>query len=100
FTIPDPTITVISPNGTESWRRGTTQTIKWNSSGSPGAYVKIELLKAGELNRVVVASTLNDGSQTWTIPATQVPGTDYKIRINSTSNPAYSNSSNNFSIIS
>lgn len=99
FIIPDPTITVISPNGTESWKRGTTQTIRWSSTGSPGAYVKIDLLKSGILDRPIIASTLNDGLQTWTIPTTQTPGSDYKIRITSTSNPAYTNSSkSNFSI--
>ena len=99
FTIPDPTITVISPNGADLWKKGTTQTIRWRSTGSPGAYVKIELLKSGILNRTIAVSTLNDGSYPWLIPTTQPMGTDYKIRINSTSNPAYSNSSkNDFSI--
>ena len=96
FTIPTPNITVLSPNGTESWIRGTTQTIKWNSSGSPGTYVKIELLKAGILNRVIVASTLNDGSHPWPILATQAPGTDYKVKITSTSNPSYNDTSDDY----
>ena len=55
-------ITVTFPNGGENWTRGTTQTIRWNSSGSPGAYVKIELLKAGIFNRTIIASTPNDGT--------------------------------------
>ena len=74
FTIPAPSLTVVSPNGGENWRRGTTQTIKWNSTESPGTYVKIELLKPGVANKMIIASTLNDGSQPWFIPATQVPG--------------------------
>jgi len=36
---------VTSPNGAENWTQGTTQTIRWNYTGDPGAYVKIELLK-------------------------------------------------------
>ena len=95
FTIPTPNITVSTPNGGENWRRGTTQTIKWNSSGSPGTYVKIELLKPGVSNRVIIASTLNDGSHPWLIPATQAPGTDYKVRITSTTNAAYNDTSDN-----
>lgn len=99
FTIPIPSFTVVSPNGGEDWTRGTTRTIKWNSTENPKDYVKIELLKSGVLSRTIVSRTLNDGSQTWTIPATQASGADYKIRINSTSNPAYTNSSkSNFSI--
>ena len=99
FTIPPPNITVRTPNDGENWRRGTTQTIRWNSSGAPGAYVKIELLKGGSLNRVIITSTPNDGSHPWLIPATQMPGNDYKIKITSTTNPAYSDTSdNNFNI--
>ena len=95
FTIPTPNISVITPNGGETWRRGTTQTIRWNSSGSPGAYVKIELLKPGGANKVIIASTLNDGSHPWLIPAIQAPGTDYKVRITSTTNVAYNDTSDN-----
>ena len=64
-----------------NWTRGTTQTIRWNSSGNPGTYVKIELLKGGVLNRVIIASTPNDGTHPWLILPTQAPGTDYKVRI-------------------
>lgn len=99
FTIPDPTITVISPNGGENWRRGTTQTVKWNSTGSPGAYVKIELLKAGIFNKTIIASTLNDGSHPWLIPATQAAGTDYKVKIISMSNLSYHDVGDNNFII-
>ncbi|HYN44928.1 MAG TPA: NosD domain-containing protein [Candidatus Limnocylindrales bacterium] len=95
FTIPTPNISVITPKGGDTWRRGTTQTIKWNSSGSPGAYVKIELIKAGVANRVIIAITPNDGTHPWLIPATQAPGTDYKVRITSTTNAAYNDTSDN-----
>ena len=99
FTIPVPSITVTAPNGGENWSRGTIQTIKWNSTESPKSYVKIELLKAGVLNRVIIASTLNDGIHPWPIPTTQILGSDFKIRINSTINPAITDSGDdNFNI--
>ncbi len=99
FTIPVPSITVVSPNASEKWMRGTTQTIKWNSSGSPRSYVKIELLKGGNFSRTIIASTLNDGSHPWPILATQAPGTDYKVRITSTANISVRDTSdNNFTI--
>ncbi len=92
-------LTVASPNGGESWVRGTTHTLTWTSTGSPGANVKIELLKAGVVNRVITSSTANDGSFSWAIPSTQTLGTDYKIRITSTTNAAITDSSNaNFAI--
>ena len=95
FNIPAASLTIVFPNGEESLIRGTTQTIKWNSSGSPGAYVKIELLKSGIFNRTIIASTPNDGKHPWLIPATQAPGTDYKVKITSTTNASYNDTSDN-----
>ena len=96
---PSPVITVTSPNGGESWVQGSCQTIKWSSDGSVGSYVKIELLKDGVVNRVLVSSTPNDGSWVWTISSKQTAGTDYTIRITSTSKSAIADSSNdNFAI--
>ena len=101
FSIVPPKITVTSPNGGENWIRGTAHLITWNYTGNPGTYVKIELLKGGALNRTILASTPNDKSQSWTIPATQTPGTDYKVRITSTTNLAYNDTSdNNYAISS
>lgn len=90
-----PTITVSSPNGGESWAKGTVREIKWTYTGSPGSYVKIELLKNGVLNRLIASSTANDKSFWWPIPSGQTVGSDYKIRITSTSNSAYKDVSNN-----
>lgn len=92
-------ITVVSPNGGENWARGATITIRWNYTGSPGSYVKKELLKSGVLNRVIISSTPvgsnGSGSYNWLINSTQTLGTDYKVRITSTTNSAYTDSSNN-----
>lgn len=99
FAITTPKIVTTSPNGGEYWTRGTTKTISWSSTGSTGQYVKIELLKSGILNRVITSSTPNDGSYSWYIPSTQTLGTDYKIKVTSTGNSAYTDSSNyNFAI--
>jgi len=92
-------ITVVSPNGGEYWVRGRTYPIKWAKTGNPGAYVKIELLKSGVVNRVITSSTLNNGIYNWTIPSTQTEGSDFKVRITSTSNSIYTDRSNyNFQI--
>jgi hypothetical protein len=84
-----PAVSVVSPNSGEAWQAGTTQTIRWTYAGSPGNYLKIELLKAGVLNRTITnfVST-GRGSYTWRIPATQTPGNDYRIRITSRTNPS------------
>jgi subtilisin family serine protease len=90
---------VTSPNGGEKWARGTTQAITWTSAGSPGANVKIELLKAGAVNRVISSSTANDGSYSWAIPPTQTTGSDYQVRITSTTDTGIKDTSDgNFAI--
>ncbi len=106
FTIaaaPPVAITVTLPNGGESWRRSTYQTIRWTYTGSPGAYVKIELLKNGVVNRVITSRTSigsgGSGSYRWLISYYQTAGTDYQVRITSTSNVAITDTSDaNFSI--
>jgi len=102
--LPTATITVTSPNGGESWAHGTTHPVTWTYTGNPGANVKIELLKAGSPVGTATSSTPigagGTGSYSWPISATRAPGTDYKIRVTSTSNPAISDTSNNnFNII-
>jgi hypothetical protein len=92
-------ITVVSPNGGESWKHGTNHTISWSKTGNPGTNVKIELLKGAAVNRVITTSK-SGISYSWAIPATQTPGTDYKIRITSISNSTYKDTSNNnFTIV-
>src|SRR3990172_9045428 len=96
-------ITVTVPNGGESWKRGTTQTIRWTYAGNPGSSVKIELLKNGAVNKTITSSTSigsgGSGSFNWTIANNQAAGTNYTVRITSTSNGSYTDTSNgNFSI--
>ena len=99
FTISNGKITVTSPNGGEVWKRGSTRTISWTTSGYAGSNVKIQLLKSGVVKQTIASSTANDGSQTWSIPNGLQKGSDYKIRITSTSNSAYTDLSNaNFRI--
>ncbi len=50
-------IAVTSPNGGETWAGGTTQTIRWTYSGTPGSRVRIELMKNGVVNRTINSST-------------------------------------------
>jgi len=97
-------ITVTSPNGGETWAAGSTQTIRWTYTLNPGAYAKIELFKGGVLNRTISSSMSigsgGSGSYSWAIPPTQVSGTDYKVKITSTTNAAYTDTSNaDFTII-
>ena len=96
----DSTITVGTPNGSESWQAGTAQTITWNYTGNPGSFVKIDLYKGTSLNRTITSSTSagigGSGSYSWPIPADVIAGTDYKVNVTSTSYGSVSDMSDGY----
>jgi uncharacterized protein YvpB len=88
-------VTVIFPNGGESWRAGTFHTIKWSYAGNSGTLVNIDLLKGTQVTRIATSvsiGTNGKGSYSWWI--LQSTGSDYKIRI--TSNYGYTDTSNGY----
>jgi hypothetical protein len=89
FTLTAAGIRVTSPNGGETWKRSTKNIIGWNFTGSPGKYVKIELLKAGKAVSTIAKSagigSGGKGSFMWLIPAKLSLGSDYAVRVTSTS---------------
>jgi parallel beta-helix repeat protein len=90
-------ITIVSPNGGEVWKRGTYHVIKWQFNGNPGPYVRIELLKNGVVNSIIHKSYPIDvwnSRYPWVIPVNQAPGKNYRIRVTSTFNSSYSDTSN------
>ena len=98
FTItPDTTsLTLVTPNGGETWQQGSTKKIEWIYTGDPGSHVKIDFLKGPTVLGNVTASigTGGSGSFSLTIPYNVPAGSDYKIRVTSTSKPAYTDTSN------
>ncbi len=69
---PNASITVVKPNGRESWRIGQTRQIQWTSTGVAGA-VRIDLARDGvNFTQTIAGSTVNDGVDLWTVtgPAT------------------------------
>ena len=103
FTIIAEVVVVTSPNGGEGWVGGTTHAVTWTSTGNPLAKVKIELLKAGVVKKVLSSGAVNSGSFNWAIPATQALGADYSVRVTSAVIPvggsAATDSSDAFSVI-
>ena len=93
------TIAVTSPNGGEMWQRGTPHMINWSYTGSPGSLVKITLLKAGTEVGTIASSvstgTGGKGSYIWAISSSGSTGSDYKVNVQSISQPAIQDSSNN-----
>ncbi|MHB8835966.1 MAG: InlB B-repeat-containing protein [Candidatus Methylomirabilia bacterium] len=80
-------ITVSAPNGGEALKRNKSYTIRWSYLGKPGASVKIELLKSGELIKTIKKSASlgkrGSGSCKWKVPKSLVAGSDYSIRVTS-----------------
>jgi len=99
FAIVNRTLTVTSPNGGEQWVPGTPHAITWTKAGATGSHVKIELLKTDVVYSTIVTSTANSGSYNWTIPTTQILGTDYSIIITSTNTTVTDSSDANFAIV-
>ncbi len=68
--VPQPTITIISPNGGELLKAGTVHDISWTATGTVGN-VKIEYsADNGTLWGMVAENTANDGVNAWTVPVT------------------------------
>jgi len=95
--LPKPTITVVSPDGGEDWPQGTYQAIRWEYTGYPGSTVRIELLNGSTVYRVVTPGTPvgkeGTGSLIVPVPPDMPLGTDYRIRVTSTSYPMVSDTS-------
>ena len=63
---------ILSPNGGEMWKKGTTQTIRWSTSEGIATSTKISVrLRNTVTNQEVLAkSVFNTGSTSMTIPTT------------------------------
>ena len=70
----------------------------WSYTGNPGSTVKITLLKAGaEVGTIITSTSIGSGgtgSYTWPISTTGGTGNDYKVSVQSISQPAIKDTSN------
>jgi len=92
-----PYITLNTPQAADIWEITTIKTITWASNMNEK--VKIELYKAGVKQSTIADNETNDGNYTWTIPANQTVGTDYKVRIAAAVTTSVFGESGVFSII-
>src|SRR5690606_32639214 len=76
-----PTITLLSPDGGESFAVNSSQNITWNASGGAGPLtISIDLSTDGGASFSPVTSGLsNTGSFAWTVP--NLPTTQARIRV-------------------
>ncbi len=93
------TITVKSPNGGESWVKGSVQSIQWVSRGAPGP-VKLTLIKGDTVFGEIDINAPEQGSYSWTVgdcPASgrsAEAGHEYRIRVSSVGKPSVRDDSN------
>ncbi|MCI0607994.1 MAG: hypothetical protein L0Z71_02895 [Anaerolineae bacterium] len=94
---PTASITVITPNGSEVWQTGGTQTIQWSSQGVTGN-VKNQVSRDGGTSYKQIANNVPDtGAFQWTV--TKPAATQALIRVISISQPNVQDTSNSvFSI--
>jgi hypothetical protein len=99
FTTVPPLLQLTYPAGGEVWQRFQVVTIRW--VGNISENVALDIYKGGVSNRNFVASTPSTGSYTWTVGQFQAfpPGSDYTMKIRSTTNPALYDFSPPFSLI-
>ena len=74
------TITVISPNGGETWAAGSTPDITWTQTGLIGT-VTIDLYKGGVYRKTLGSPDVTAGTFSWAISLAETPGTDYRVLV-------------------
>ncbi len=78
FSIIAPPLTLISPNGGESWAQGETHSITWNQTGLTGAVAVLLNVDGADTAWLGAAAS---GQFSWTVPATLTPGSNYRIHL-------------------
>ncbi|KAB2869478.1 MAG: DUF5018 domain-containing protein, partial [Bacteroidales bacterium] len=99
-----PSLTVTAPNlSTDRYYAGANVSITWTSTNMGSEDVKIEVYaRTGSATWAwgeVIASTANDGSYDYTIPAAALYGTQYKIRVTGLTSATTDESDAGFKVI-
>lgn len=94
----EPTVTVTSPDGGESWAAGSTQSVTWSTTGI-ATTVDVTLLRDGEVDRVIRAGApAAAGSTSWALPASLTPASDYSVRVDVVGSEATDDSDATFAV--
>jgi hypothetical protein len=79
--------TITSPDSGATWAAGSSYSIEWTTTGSPGSSVRITLYKGGDSVLLVRSSYSSSGPYQWSIPSGMITSKDYQIRISSYYDP-------------
>ncbi|NUM52737.1 MAG: hypothetical protein HUU46_03755, partial [Candidatus Hydrogenedentes bacterium] len=90
---------LVKPEDGATWKIGEKYSIRWNSIGGVGEFVRIELWRDSSFVRKIKNSTANDGKSNWKVPDDVEPGDGYHIYIQSIATPAIDDiGDNSFSV--
>ncbi|MBN2456201.1 MAG: hypothetical protein JXB29_06675 [Sedimentisphaerales bacterium] len=90
----EPSITVTTPNGGETWYVGKSYSIRWTSQGVTGN-VSIKVSRDGGVTwSTITSSTADDGLYSWTV--TSPTSTTCRIKVTSLTYPAATDTSNRY----
>ncbi|MBU2447466.1 MAG: hypothetical protein KJ666_18085 [Bacteroidetes bacterium] len=99
FTIsPAPAISILSPNGGESWQVGTNQNITWTSTSISNVKIEYTTNNGTSWSIIIATTPASNGSYSWVIPNT--PSSQCKVRISDATNSILNSVSNNSFTIS
>jgi hypothetical protein len=87
ITIP-PMVQMVVPNGGEAWQRGLSHDIQWSNNVTEN--VALDLYKGGAFVKTITTNSPSIPAYRWSLPVSTVPGSDYTIKIRSTTNAALS----------
>jgi len=79
--LPVPTLTLLSPIGGERWCTGSTETIRWTSSGIDSVGIALSADGGTSWTTLALRVPANTGSWGWAIPASWTAGSNYRVRI-------------------
>jgi Big-like domain-containing protein/Ser-Thr-rich glycosyl-phosphatidyl-inositol-anchored membrane family protein len=100
--VANPSITLTSPVGGESWALGSTHAITWTFTDSPGTAVKISLYKGTDKVATIAASapigSSGTGSFSWVIPSSLKAAANYRVDIAVVDKASISNRSATFTL--
>lgn len=90
-------ITLLTPNGGEELRPGSTQTIKWDRTHlDQYSFINIEISRNGGVEWDHITSVYNSGSYEWTV--TGPPAANARIRVSAAGGTIFDTSDSNFCI--
>ena len=95
FTIGDPTPQLISPNGGETWYSGQVRNITWVDVAFLNPTVRLEYSTNNGNSWILINNSVpNNGSYAWTIPATNTPFPNCRVRVSDGTNSYINDVSN------